>query len=666
MIPYGLQMASTRKMANRSYRHFSLASLLIPFLFCCAVCGAERRSVDIIGRVMPEPGGSGVPGVAVRLFYDNEVVAKTDKNGEYCFKSVEPNVYAIRTIERPAGEWSEGVVVRVANDSVRADDLYLKMPQSISGLVSDAKTGEPVVGARIRFSTADKNWDAVTTDEEGKYRLYVAARKVTVQSEGTPKRYYPQKSTDGFYESRQVVVEDNQRVEQVDFQVHSAPKLIGQVLDSGGKPAKGVSVYLHVNWSGGKPIPGVELPLERSSIDFGSSIASELTTDEEGRFVCYQRRFSMPRRTNEKMKITAVARSQDGSAGGFVDFDTDSDDRIFEGLQVKLTPTVAVEVRVVDPKGKPIARATPNVIYYLRRYIHLGYEVSPLELNFQSVGKGRFRAMGLTPGLQYELSATAEGYHSSEARMLLFKPGTKTHDAGTFQLKWWDRRALMSLLIQLESEDRYQRESACNSLAALGPEAASATAALVDRLKNDPVNTVRYAAAEALGKIGPAAKTAVDDLIESLNRDGLGVDREAARALGLIGDASAVPALRDALASRESEVRSCAVVSLGQLAAKSPDAVKAIITALDDDHHSVQAAAANTLGRLGPSAELAVPALIRNLENAKGNARPNAAMALGLIGDQSALPALRRAITDSNVDVFRNAAIAIRRIEARE
>jgi hypothetical protein len=81
----------------------------------------------------------------------------------------------------------------------------------------------------------------------------------------------------------------------------------------------------------------------------------------------------------------------------------------------------------------------------------------------------------------------------------------------------------------------------------MGPAAVEAVPALTQNLyyRNDEVS--RYAA-QALGKIGPGAKPAVPSLIALLLSDSfVHSRREAAEALGRIGDISAIPALAQGL-----------------------------------------------------------------------------------------------------------------------
>jgi HEAT repeat protein len=147
---------------------------------------------------------------------------------------------------------------------------------------------------------------------------------------------------------------------------------------------------------------------------------------------------------------------------------------------------------------------------------------------------------------------------------------------------------------------------------------------------------VRRYAAEALGQIGDAS--AVPALIQALKDSNEYVRRYAAEALGQIGDASAVAALIQALKDSEEYVRRYAALALGQIGLP---AVPALIQALKDSNEYVRWYAAKALGKIGLPA---VPALIQALKDSEEDVRADAAEALGKIGDARALP--RKALAD--------------------
>ena len=119
---------------------------------------------------------------------------------------------------------------------------------------------------------------------------------------------------------------------------------------------------------------------------------------------------------------------------------------------------------------------------------------------------------GLVPGLEYHLTIQAPGLQPSRQELVL-KPD-EVREIGDIRLEWWGKKAVPVPIKKLQSADRSDRELAARQLGELGTDAADAVPALVEKLKRDPRNTVRFSVAEALGKIGPTARAAVPDLIK--------------------------------------------------------------------------------------------------------------------------------------------------------
>lgn len=132
----------------------------------------------------------------------------------------------------------------------------------------------------------------------------------------------------------------------------------------------------------------------------------------------------------------------------------------------------------------------------------------------------------------------------------------------------------------LSSEVPGDRAYAALELGRLGEEARPAVRLLVDCL-GDRDWLVRRQAAEALGPIGDPV--AVEPLIEVVeDRDGeWGVRTAAARSLGLLGDPRAVKPLIDVLNDMNAHVRHMAVIALGRIG--TPEAVEALNVAARSD-----------------------------------------------------------------------------------
>ncbi len=161
---------------------------------------------------------------------------------------------------------------------------------------------------------------------------------------------------------------------------------------------------------------------------------------------------------------------------------------------------------------------------------------------------------------------------------------------------------------------------------------------------NDEDISVRIAAARALGQIGDAR--AVDALTALVGQEPQELAAVAIEALGEIGDAEATPVLIAALVDEDPSLRETASKALAQIGA---GAAFALLKKLDETEGDIQETVRQTLRRMGPEAvdELALQvADRRNLERAK------AALALGEIGSARAIEALVKALNSSDLHVL--------------
>jgi hypothetical protein len=609
-----------------------------------------------------------VAGVVVKMWNHlngHNLEVTTGANGEYIIKDVAPSVYTARIADRPAGIWTDGVVVRAGLEQItRAEDLYLKLPQSISGTIRDVVTRKPVAGVGIHFSTADRNWDSIVTDARGNFRLFVVPRKITVQGTGSPERYYALGSPAANGKVPEHDIKAGEHLDHIDFTVRSAPRFAGRLLGADGQPARGVLTYLVISWE--------RADGQNDAVRGGDfSLAAEFTrlnkTDEIGEFSGYARRPFQPPGQNRQLKITLLARTPDGKWGLYTQRLLPLLDKDFFIGHFKLLPTTSAELHVHDEAGKPLKGAVPGIAAMVGEsyYLELPLPAQPV---FETLGQGNFRARGLLPSMSYFFSAKLPGYQDMRSTVSSFVAGAdQPRDAVLVRLQRKDKTTVAMLIKRLGSPDRYKREETCRELGELGTNAAAAVPALVDLLKNDKLNTVRYNAAAALGKIGQAARKAVPNLIVALQFDTDGVDREAAKALGLIGDPAAVLTLGEAVkTSKETEVRLAAVISLGQLKVQASDLLPRLLPALKDKDQRVQAKAIEALSTLGKDARTAVPLLIPLLDKGSWEGRAAAAKALGLIGDRAALPDLRRLARTGDDLIYVEVVTAIRKLEKKK
>jgi HEAT repeat protein len=120
---------------------------------------------------------------------------------------------------------------------------------------------------------------------------------------------------------------------------------------------------------------------------------------------------------------------------------------------------------------------------------------------------------------------------------------------------------------------------------------------------------------------------------------------DAAHALGLAKDHTAVPALVETLDDPHAEVRAAAVEALGLIA--HPAAIPALVARLSDRTHHQHVRLVEALRRLGEGAATEL------LEHARANAGDRATVAdlLGTMGASAALPAVLEWCRDSRPDV---------------
>ncbi len=190
---------------------------------------------------------------------------------------------------------------------------------------------------------------------------------------------------------------------------------------------------------------------------------------------------------------------------------------------------------------------------------------------------------------------------------------------------------LLPVLIQaLRANDGGQMQAAYQ-LGKMGPRAAGAVEALVQRLQDDS------APSPPEGAFGIPVAFSKDEHRDIIHRAVL-------EALGDIGpDArAALPAIRTFLAARNGFARASAAVAFWKISGEAGAAVEAMVELLENGDWYAKRQSATGLGRMGPAADAGVPALCKALTDADAGVRRDAAIALGGIGPKarSAVPRL--------------------------
>ena len=254
------------------------------------------------------------------------------------------------------------------------------------------------------------------------------------------------------------------------------------------------------------------------------------------------------------------------------------------------------------------------------------------------------------------------------------------------------------LLAALDDPDESLRANAVLALVASRHREYPTIKRLVELL-DDRCWFVRLEAASALGKIGPAAREAVPALVARLQDRGPLVARAAGAALANIGidpddettkarlrsalvlaepdvrpsvartllqagdKEHAMQALRDSLASEDTEVRLAATYALHEAGDTATDDLR---RAMGDTDGRVRVAAAWSLAKADVHCDEALSIIVQTLTDWNADARRAAASALGRLGARAkiALPTLERTmLRDPVVWVADEAAAAIGKIE---
>jgi HEAT repeat protein/outer membrane protein assembly factor BamB len=164
----------------------------------------------------------------------------------------------------------------------------------------------------------------------------------------------------------------------------------------------------------------------------------------------------------------------------------------------------------------------------------------------------------------------------------------------------------------------------------IGPPAIPTLAELLQH----PRVSIRRSAADALIDLAPDTERIQAALRGALEDEDSFVVRDAARALGALGEKAApsIPSLVKALPHGEPHVRIYAAEALASIGPKAASATKDLVKTLRDPVPGVRWAACEALASIGPAAYSAVPQLIDSLKDEFLYVRICAVGALGNIG----------------------------------
>jgi HEAT repeat protein len=258
-------------------------------------------------------------------------------------------------------------------------------------------------------------------------------------------------------------------------------------------------------------------------------------------------------------------------------------------------------------------------------------------------------AAGLTAGTPEEQHAAADALAdlSSGARAAVPEL-LKALDAKDPDLRWRAARAL-GMIGDPQAREALRRHAAdaepavrAQSIFALGRMRADdepSLAAVIARL-TDPEPAVRRATVAALRMIKADRQKVIPLVVKVLEDADTSVVMPALHALAE-GGAEVVPALTEALDSKDARYWACVVLAAIGPAAKG--AAPALAKAAADERPEVRIQALIALGEIGPDAKPVSAAVAKALDDEFMSVRYAAAFALGRIGDKAHAAALDKA-----------------------
>jgi len=297
----------------------------------------------------------------------------TDKEGRYAITQLPPGKYDVilDIDEERAKQWSapahDSVPVS-ANENVENIDFPLKHGALISGRVTTADTGKPVVGILVlTINPADRyrTWrQVVRTDAEGRYTLSAPAGELQLLIGGLPPEFIrPANAV-----SSLIVKDGENRTIDYTLPRSSIQPIHGQVVGPDGKPVPAAEVYIMPNQDGAWPVC--------------------ITADDKGKFTFDPLPVTLLARSGEMATLEATPLT----AGGDVI------------LRLSDHAIAGVSGLVVDREGKPLTGILVNSSILSGNKGGIGPEV-------YTDADGRYTLTGLWPNQHYRaMAAIPENY----------------------------------------------------------------------------------------------------------------------------------------------------------------------------------------------------------------------------------------------------------------
>ncbi len=202
---------------------------------------AMDAAATVSGRVVSLVPGLGVGFLLVGAYRGDatgpESLAITNDSGDFTIHNLTPGDYVIRAVGLPGGVSSEIDASVQLGEDLADIDLTVLIGGVITGVVTDATSGDPMPGVQVTAYLPDGSTRLTTTDAAGAYRF----------EDLLAGRYTLSLSTDGVDGAETVTVAamDGSEV-AADLSVSVAAGVGGRVTLADGSPIAGATVALYV------------------------------------------------------------------------------------------------------------------------------------------------------------------------------------------------------------------------------------------------------------------------------------------------------------------------------------------------------------------------------------------------------------------------------------
>ncbi len=332
--------------------------------------------------------------------------SRTDDAGRFTIPEIAPGSLQLSLI--PPDEASDLLPELKSNYTIQAGrenavEVPLRRPSTITGLVRERGTEEPVAGAEVSLTQiGGRNHDYATTDERGRYTLRGLPGKVRFWLLRPPPTHVQAPGQQG---EELTLPDAPARIALEPREVlRAAPPLRGLVRDEAGQPVAGAAV--RAEWRTATPRGGIA----------GSIMTA---TDKQGQF----RLLGL----GPNAQVTIAARLRDRATAEPVTANAGGEGSVV--VTIVPTATVAVAGRVLGPGGVPVEGAEVKLRYREldgNQSNRFGRAIT-LEGNARiwTAPDGTFR----TPkeldreGRSYQAEVVADGFHPGKSAWVPTGPG---------------------------------------------------------------------------------------------------------------------------------------------------------------------------------------------------------------------------------------------------